>query len=285
LIDIFARASLERKREIPENLMLISEPTAGLLERLLSDPDHHVRGDAAQAAAFFGIGEMTPRIEMLARKGYRDTRQKALRSLCVLDPRTAQALAEEFVKSGSAEDQRIYLSAAELMDKELTYRLVQELLRSKKSKVAPEAVRILGKLAEQDPRFLDMTGELLSRKMVLPEVLEIIKKYRLTALQPKLLKLQRRLRNDPWLRYQTLSALSALGDQGLFDLFAAGLQDRHNLIKIGCIKALVRLGQPRASELISPFLASTDPDLRHAARTAVDTLMTGNNCSTYAGTN
>ncbi|HAR94535.1 MAG TPA: hypothetical protein DCR97_01005 [Deltaproteobacteria bacterium] len=285
LLDVFARAPLETKREISKNVTFITEPTAGLVEMLLSDPDHHVRGDAAQATACLGLTDMAPHIERLARKGYRDTRQKALRSLCILDPAAAQALAEEFVKNGTADDKGIYLSAAELMDKGLTYRLVQDLLRSKKHRVASEAVRAMGKLAEQDPRFLAMTGELLSRKRVLPEVLEIIKKYRLTALQPNLLKLQEKLRNDPWLRYQTLSALSAMEDQGLFDVFAAGLQDGHNLVKIGCIKALVRLGQRRAAELISPFLVATDPDLRHAARAAVDTLMVGDNYPLSVGTN
>lgn len=283
LLDILPTSSLETKREISGNLMLIAEPSTPLLEALLLDLDDHVKGDAAEAASFFLMKEMAPRIKELARKGYPDARQKALRSLCTLDPDAAQTLSEEFVSSGGAEDQEIYLSAAELMDKELNFQLVHKLLHSKENRVAAIAVRIMGRLIEKDSRYLDMLGELLLRKRVLPETLEIIKRTRLTALQPKLLKLLDGLRHDPWLRYQTLSALSALGDQGLFDVFAAGLKDEHNLIRIGCIKALARLGQMRAVDLISPFETAADADLRNTARTAMDTLMAGNGVSGPTG--
>jgi HEAT repeat protein len=275
LRDILSRSSLETKREIALNLTLIAEPYVRLVEGLLFDADDHIKGYAAEAAAFFNMHELAPRIEELSLTGYSDTRQKAFRSLCMLEQGRAQALAEEFVSRGNAEDKNIYLSAVEVMEKDLNYRLIQNLLHSRENRVVAMTVTVIGRLIEHDARYLDVIGDLLCRKKALPEALEIVKENKLIIFQHRLLNLLADLRHDTWTRYQTLSALAVMEDPNLFDVFAAGLKDEHNLIKIASIKALVRLRHIRAADLISPFLKNAETDLRHIAKTALDTLTGG----------
>lgn len=284
LRDIFSQSSIDTKREISRSLTLIADPSIQFVEGLLLDGDDHIRGDAAEAAAFFGMDRLSPRIEELAQTGYSDTRKKAFRSLCILDPLRAQALAEEFVLHGGGEEKKIYLSGVELMGRELNHRLIKRLLHSRENRIAAITVIVLGRLIEHDGRYLDLIGEMLRRRKALSETLEVIKENRLTSFQPELLKLLEELRDDLWARYQTLSALAAMEDQNLFDVFAAGLRHEHSLIRIASIKALSRLRRTRAAELISPFIKDGDADLRRAAQAALNTLMSGNQAPSLPGT-
>jgi HEAT repeat protein len=267
---------LETKREIVRNLTLIADPSVWLINDLLFDSDDHVRGDAAQAAAFYNMDELSSRVEELARAGFPDTRQKALRSLCRLKPGRAHALAEEFVNHGNADDKKIYLSVADAIDKETNYRLIRRLLHSKDVQVGALAAGVVGRMVGHDPRYLDLLRELLNKKRLLPETLEIIKEKRLTAFEPTLLDLLAEPHHNPWTRFEILSALAAMNDAALFDLFSAGLHDRHNLIIIASIKGLSSLGERRSVKLIRPFLEHPDPDLRHVAESAIGVL-TGDN--------
>jgi HEAT repeat protein len=275
--------SIEIRRELSRSLTLIAEPPTQFVEGLLFDADDHIKGDAAEAAAFFGMDELSQRIEELARNGYTDTRKKAFRSLCILNSIRARGLAEEFVLHGNGEDKKIYLSAVELMDKELNQRLIKRLLHSREKRIAAIAVTVSGRLIEHDGGYCDLIGEMLRRKKVLPETLDVIKQNRLSVFQPRLVELLDELHNDPWTRYQALSALAVMEDRTLFDVFAIGLKDEHDLVKIASIKALARLRETRAADLISPFLTNADANLRRAAEGALDSLMSGNELPLLAG--
>lgn len=280
---LLSLSSIEIRREVSRSLTLVAEPSARLVEGLLFDVDDHIRGDGAEAAAFFGMDQFSRRIEDLARAGYSDTRRKGFRSLCILNPARAQDLAEEFVTHGSGEDKKVYLSAVELMEKGLNHRLIKRLLHSREDRIAAITVTVLGRLLEGDGRYLDLLGEMLRRRRVLSETLDVVKENRLSIFRPELLDLLEGPHNDPWTRYQALSALAAMEDKSLFDVFAAGIKDEHDLIKIASIKALARLGEARAAALISPFLMDTDQDLRHAARVALDALPGQNERPLLAG--
>lgn len=272
LLKVLSLSPLEVKREIARSLTLIAGPSAELVENLLFDTDDHIRGDAAAAAAYFNICQLAPRVEELARMGFLDTRQKALRSLGMLDRNRARDLVEEFVDHGSIDDKKVYLAAVEVIDKETNYHLIRRLLHSRETRIAALAATAMGRLIEQDPRYLDYIEQLLRRRKILPEVLEIIKVRRLKTFQSGLLGLLTEVHDHPWTRYQVLSALAAMEDEALYDVFAAELNDDHNLMRIAGIKGLARLGQKRASELIWPFVRSSDPDVCHAAKTALDAL-------------
>jgi HEAT repeat protein len=268
----FDQSSLDGKREIARNLPLLTEPSPEFIEILLCDSDDHIKGYGAEAAAFFHMAGLSARIEEFARSGFSDIRQKALRSLCILDHHKAKALAEHFVTLGTGDDKKVYLGAMELLDEETNYHLIRTLIHSREIKIVALAVIGMGSLVEHDPRYLDLLGLLLRRRRVLPEALEIIKSKRLKVFKPEILHLLTEVHDSPWIRYQALSALAAMEDDGLFDLFAEGLKDEHNLIKIAGMRGLASLGRERAWDLISPFLENADPALRHAARTALDTL-------------
>lgn len=286
LLHILSRSRLETIREIAKNLTFIAEASPRIMGVLLYNMDDHVRGYAAEAALFFGMNEFVPRIEELARTGHADTRQKAFRSLATLSPGSAKILAEELTSQGKSEDAKIYLSAVDSIhsvDKELNYHLIPRLLCSRDNSVVAMTVRAMGKLIKQDPRYIAMIEELLYRKRALPETLEIIEQHRLKNFLPRLLDLLNEFPYDPWTRYRIVSVLAAMEDGSLVDLFAAGLEDEHNLVKIASIKALARLRHPRAADLIRPLMTSADTDLSHAALAAMNALSSGDENYAHAG--
>lgn len=269
LLPLFIASPVDIKREIIEHLPLLLSGTAiNLLREAIYDSDGHVKGDAMLAAGQMGMREFEDEISNTARTGYMDVREKALKSLIRLDYKEGKRVSEEFVIEGSADDKRVYLSAAGLMNAEDNYPLIRLLLSDEDERIRRRAVDLIGDFL-YDKRYIELIEGLLSSDDIPHEALKIVKEKGLSIFKERLIEVFTDKGIGLWTRYYALSALAIFEDPQLFNIFMQGLDDESEIIKIACIKALADLDDQRALESIRPFLDSENDDLRMAAEEAI----------------
>ena len=196
--------------------------------------------------------ELTGDVALMARKGFPDVRRKALLALLRLDADLALETIDGFVTGGSPEDKKIYLAVTPYLDGRTNFPFLEKLIGDADERVRQAAVRVIGNFVE-DERYLGLFETVLKSGDVPNEVLAVIGAKRLKSFRQRLLELFLDPLQPLWTRYHALSALAAFEDPSLFSVFAGGLKDENNLIKIGSLKALSGLHDKRAIPLHKTF--------------------------------
>ena len=272
LIDAYRSASVEVRREIIEHLGSVVEGSGyGIVKEAMHDPDGHVQGGAVAYAGRMGFGDLTKEVIEMSRKSYPDVRSKALRALIRLDLAEASTLIEEFVHRGSGADKKTFLAVADALDNERNYPYLSKLLVDDDEGIRKAAIGVCGNFLD-DERYMNILRGLLADTEIPHEALKVVKEKRLTMFKDRLVDLFSDGTKGMWTRYYALSALDALKDRTLFDLYLRGLEDDSSLIKIGSVNALAGLEDPRALLHIEPFAQSEDEDVRTTAEAAISRL-------------
>jgi HEAT repeat protein len=270
--EIFRSASAEVRRLIIGNIRDIVMGTGcEIVREAIHDADGHVLGDAVVAAGSMGMTELKEEVKEIAQKSFPDVRTKAMKALACLDKVEAMALAERFVNEGTSDDKKIFLAAASILDKEKSFILLSELLRDNDEGIRKAAIGAVGNFLD-DERFMNILKSLLKNEEIPHEALKIVKEKKLTIFRDRLISLFEDENRGAWTRYYALSALDSFRDHTLFDLFIRGLKDENNLLKIGSMKALGDLEDPRALVSIAPFTESDDEDIRSTAEFTISRL-------------
>jgi len=270
LYEIFVSSHVDVKREIAKNLpSIVKGGGSTILKEAIEDPDGHVRGDAVSAVGTMGAYDFKDRVIEIAKKGYPDMRQKALRALLRLDYDSFKNLVEDFVMRGSTEDKRLYISVAPFINQDDNYPLIKALLNDRDNLVRKGAISVVGRFLDND-RYMGLFNSLFKDDNVPHEALKIIKDRRLYAFKDRLIQIFSNNSNELWTRYYALLALGSLEDHTLFDVLVKGLEDENNIIKIGSLKALSGLNDKRALDFIKPYLSSDDDDIRVAAESVLE---------------
>jgi HEAT repeat protein len=215
--------------------------------------------------------ELTPDVELIAKKGFADVRKKALLALLRLDTGLALEAINGFVTSGSPEDKKIYLAVTPYIDGSTNFPFLERLIGDSDERVRQTAIRVIGNFVE-DERYLKLFETLLKSGDVPNEVLNVIGAKRLKGFRQLLTEIFLDPLQPLWTRYHALAALAVFGDLSLFSIFVGGLKDENNLIKIGSLKALSELHDKRAIPHIKPFTKSIDEDVLTAATLALSML-------------
>jgi len=270
LYDIFVKSNIDIKREITRNLCSIVKGGGySILREAIDDHDGHIRGDAVFAIGMMGAHEFKDRVIEIAKKGYPDMRQKALRALLKLDHDTFIKLVEDFVIKGSVEDKRLYISIAPFLNQDDNYPFIKALLNDSDNMVRKGAINVMGRFLDNGS-YMELFDGLFKDNNVPHEALKVIKDRKLHTFKDRLVDIFSNSRNELWTRYYALLALGALEDRGLFHVLVKGLEDENNIIKIGSLKALASLNDKRAMDFIKPYLSSNDDDIRVAAESVLD---------------
>jgi HEAT repeat protein len=270
---LFTSAPLTLKRVLVQQLPLIAGGDAtALLLKALNDEDGHVKGDAALAASRLGLKDLTEEIANISIDGFLDVRKKGLQALVTLDAGRGAELIEKLARSKRSEDRKVALTMVDQLDKEQAFRIMQVLLEDPDESVARSAICAAGSVVQRDSRYLRLFDKLLAERPVVHELLRVIREQRLDAFRDSLVQLFFEQGSIAWTRYQVLTALAALRDHSLLDVFVGALRDESALIKIGSIKALSDLGDATAIAYVGPFMKSQDVALRSAASAAVKEL-------------
>jgi HEAT repeat protein len=237
----------------------------------MHDADGHVRAEAVAIAGAAPMPELTGDVALMAQKGFPDVRKKALLALVRLDTGLAVEMIDGFVTVGSPEDKKIYLAVTPYLDRRTNFPFLERLIGDADESVRQAAVRVVGNFIEEE-RYLGLFETVLKSGDVPNEVLAIIGAKQLKGFRQLLLEIFLDLLKPLWTRYHALSALAAFEDLSLFSVFAAGLKDENDLIKIGSLKALSGLHNKRAIPHILPFTKSVDEDVSSAATLALEKL-------------
>ncbi|MCX8111063.1 MAG: HEAT repeat domain-containing protein [Syntrophorhabdaceae bacterium] len=270
LFNIFVKSHLEVKRELIRNLPSIVKGNGySIIKEAVEDPDGHIRGDAMAVIGTLGALEFKERVIEIAKKDYLDIRQKAMKALLRLDYGSFKMLVEDFVKKGSTEDKRLYISIAPFIKQDDNYPYIKILLSDADNTVRKGAIGVMGRFLDHD-RYMELFKGLLKDDNVPHEALKIIKDRRLDIFKDRLIGIFSNKNNDMWTRYYALLALGSFEDRSLFDTLIKGLDDENNIIKIGSLKALSSLNDERSLEFIRPYLNSEDEDLRTAAESVLE---------------
>ncbi len=265
LLQVFLSSSVDVKRELIVSLPDIVDGSGrSIIVEGMRDVDGHIKGDSAIAAGLMGLSELKGAILDIAKKGFVDVRIKALKVLIAFDMEEAKKAIDDFVYNGTSEDKKIYLAGACLLNSDMNLPLTEHLLRDSDENVVRGALDVAGNFIN-DKRYLDFLEAFLASQSIPHEVLKIIKEKRLHQFKGRLIDVFTDRDKGLWTRYYALLALGALEDPLLFDIFARGLNEDNNLIKIGCIKALADFKHKKALALIAPFLDDPDEDVRSAA--------------------
>lgn len=269
LHDVFVSAPVEVRREIIGNIENIVDGSGLLIiNEAIRDPDGHVQGDAVAAAGRLDFAQLKEEVRELSRRSYPDVRAKALKALIKLDLTEATAVIEQFVASGSPDDKKVFLATASTLDNERNFPFLSKLLEDDDDGVRKATIGVFGNFLS-DERYMNILTSLLKAEDIPHEALKVVKEKRLTAFKGRLIDLFENPERGMWTRYYALSALDSFQDHSLYDLFLKGLEDENNLIKIGSVKALSDLDDPRALIHIEPLTRSDDEDIRVTAETAV----------------
>jgi HEAT repeat protein len=272
LYRIFHSASAEARRLIARNIRTVVAGTGrDIIKEAMGDVDGHVQGDAVAAAGIMGLSDLKEEVKEIAGKGFLDVRTKALKALVRLDMAEAMLLMEQFVNGGTADDKKVFLAAADILDKEKNFEFLSRLLHDDNEGIRKAAIGAVGNFVD-DERFMNILKSLLKSEEIPHEALKIVKEKKLTMFRDRLTGLFEDETKGVWTRYYALSALDAFKDQTLFDLFIRGLRDESNLIIIGSMKALADLEDPRALMPIVSFTESSDEDIRSTAEFAISRL-------------
>lgn len=272
LLTVFCSSPLDTKREIMKQLSRISKGNGNkIIREALKDSDGHVQADAVAIAGNLSLKELTSDILMLAKKGYPDVRVKALLALLRIDMPMAIAAIEWFVKEGTAEDKRTYLSVTSHIDAETNFPFLEELITSGDERVRQMAVRVVGNFVENEP-YLELFETAFRAGNAPNEMLKVIGEKKLLSFKKPLLDLVQDPLQALWTRYHALSALGAFADRTLMPVFVNSLKEKDNLIKIGGLKALAELNDKRAVPHIRPYTKSADDDVKMAAMAALGKL-------------
>lgn len=265
LLKKFLSSSIEVKREIIKNLTdILKGDGYKIIEEALEDPDGHIKGDALLAIGALGVTEFKDRVIEMAKKGYMDVRQKALKALITLDPVSFHEIINDFVLKGSADDKKLYLFIAPYIEKDKNYPFVRALLGDNDNTIKKGTINLIGRFLD-DKRYFELFEKLLEANNIPHEALKIIKDKKLEMFKERLVQIFLNADNEMWTRYYALLALGAFGDKNLFHIFLKGLESDENIIKLGSLKALSNLCDKRALEYITPYLTSENDDLRIAA--------------------
>ena len=275
LLKAFCSSPLQIKREIMKQLGRVS-PGDGyrVIREAMKDSDGHVQADAVAIAGTVALRELIPDILIMAKNGFADVRTKALLAMMRLDLPMALAAIEWFVKEGSSEDKRAYLSVTAYLDGETNFPFLRELITDPDERIRNSAIRVIGNLIDHE-RYLDLFRAVLTGGEVPNEVLKVIGEKRLTAFRQLLLDIVLDPLQILWTKYYALVALGAFADRSLLTVFLGALKEKDNLIKIGALKALSELKDKRAIPQIRPYTKSADQDLKTAAQVALERLSQG----------
>ncbi len=272
LREIFKSSSVEVRRLIIENIETIASGKGyEIVREAIRDADGHVKGSAVAAAGNMGMTEFTEDIREIAIHSFPDVRTKALKAMMSLDKVEAMALADRFVNEGTLDDKKVFLSAAGIFDKEKCFLLLSELLHDRDENIRKAAISAVGNHIE-DERFMNIIKSLLKNEEIPHEALKIVRERKLTIFRDRLISLFQDENKGAWTRYYALTALDSFRDHTLFDLFLSGLKNDNNLLKIGSMKALGDLEDPRALMSIVPFTESDDEDIRSTAEFTISRL-------------
>ncbi len=265
LLKVFRSSSVDVKRELIVSLPDIVDGSGrSIIVEGMRDVDGHIKGDSAVAAGLMGLSDLKGTILEIAKKGFMDVRIKALKVLIAFDMEEAKKAIYDFVYNGTSDDKKVYLAGACLLNSDINLPFTEHLLRDPDESVVRGALGVSGNFID-DKRYLDFLEAFLTGPAIPHEVLKIIKEKRLRQFKDRLVDIFIDKDKSLWTRYYALSALGALEEPSLFDVFARGLNEDSNLIKIGSIKALADLKDKRATGLLSPFLDDPDEDVRSAA--------------------
>lgn len=270
LLRLFNSSSVDVRREIVRNLPFIVKGSGySIIKEAIEDSDGHIRGDAVAAIGTIGAHEFKDKVIEIAKKGFPDMRQKAMKALLRLDYESFKRLVEDFVKNGSPEDKRLYISVAPFIHHEDNYPHIKMLLNDADNMIRKGAINVMGRFLDNS-RYMELFKGLLKDDNVPHEALKIIKDRRLDIFKDRLVHIFSDISNDMWTRYYALLALGSFEDSSLFDILLKGLEDENNIIKIGSLKALSSLNDKRALEFIMPYLNSEDEDIRAAAESVLE---------------
>jgi HEAT repeat protein len=272
LLRCFKSSPLPTKREIMKQLGRITNGNGyKIIREAMQDADGHLQAEAAAIAGAVPMRELTPDVELIAKKGFADVRKKALLALLRLDRALALEAIDGFVTKGGPEDKKIYLAATPYIDGSTNFPFLERLIRDDDEIVRQSAIRVIGNFVE-DERYLNLFEAVLKSGDVPNEVLKVIGVKRLKGFRQLLMELFLDPLRPLWTRYHALAALAVFGDPSLFPIFVGGLKDENNLIKIGSLKALSELHDKRAIHHIRPFTKSIDEDVSTAATLALEKL-------------
>jgi HEAT repeat protein len=269
---VFCSSALNTKREIMKQLSRISCGNGNrIIREALKDSDGHVQADAVAIAGNLSLKELTSDILILARRGYPDVRAKALLALLRIDKPMALAAIEWFVKEGTPEDKRIYLSVTSHIDAETNFPFLEELIMSGDERVRQMAIRVVGNFVDHEP-YLQLFETVFRAGNAPNEMLKVIGEKRLMSFKKPLLDIVQDPLQALWTRYHALSALGAFADRTLMPVFVGSLKEKDNLIKIGGLKALAELNDKKVVPHIRPYTKSADDDVKMAAMAALGKL-------------
>ena len=119
LLRCFQSSPLATKREIMKQLGRITDGNGySIIREAMRDADGHIQAEAAAIAGAMSMRELTPDVELIAKKGFADVRRKALLALLRLDTALALEAINGFVTNGNPEDKKIYLAVTPYIDGE-----------------------------------------------------------------------------------------------------------------------------------------------------------------------
>jgi HEAT repeat protein len=272
LTSVYSASSVEVRRMIIANLPSIAAGKAlPILKEAITDADVHVKKEAVIVAGLKAVSELKDSVLHLARHGFFDVRVQALRALMSIDRNQALTLVKWLAESGSVEDKKTYLCIVDTIDSENNYPLIRVLLADRDEGVRRAAAKAIGNYLDE-PRYVDLFGELLIGRNIPHEALKAIKEKKLTGFRNILMEIFADETQKLWSRYYALAALSSFEDHGLFETFVKGLDDANSLIKIGSLKALSDLNNVAAIEYVRPCLLCKDDDVRSTAEHVIERL-------------
>ena len=272
LLKTFCSSQLPAKREIMKQLGQISRGKGyRVIREAMKDSDGHVQAEAVAIAGTMSLRELTGDILLMAKNGYSDVRMKALLALIRLDLPMALAAIEWFVKEGSSDDKRTYLSVTSHLDAKTNFPFLKELIADKDDKIRQMTIRVIGNFVE-NKEYLDLLKAVLKGGTTPNEVLKVIGEKKLIAFRQLLLDIVVDPLQVVWTKYYAVAALAGFADPSLFTVFVGALKEKNNLIKIGALKALSELRDKRAIPHVRPYTKSMDQDVKTAALTALERL-------------
>ncbi|HOJ42913.1 MAG TPA: HEAT repeat domain-containing protein [Syntrophorhabdaceae bacterium] len=270
LLDKFLTSSIEIKREIIQHLpRILRQDGFRIVKEALDDPDGHIKGDALTAIGGLGLKEFKDKVIELARNGYMDVRQKALRTLINLDFVKFHEIISDFALKGTKEDKKVYLSIAPFVNKDMNYPIVRFLLKERDETIRKSTINLIGRFLD-DEKYFELFKNLVDDDNVPHEALKIIKDKKMDIFKDRLVQIFLNTDNEMWTRYYALLALGSFKDTSLFDIFLRGLDSDSNIIKLGSLKALSNLNDKRVLDYIKPYLISDNEDIRLAAESILE---------------
>ena len=143
LLKTFCSSPLDTKREIMKQLSRVLPGDGYRVIRVaMNDEDGHVQADAVAVAGTLALTELSPDILLMARNGFTDVRIKALLALLRLDLPMALTAIEGFIKEGSSEDKKVYLSVTAHLDAETNFPFLRTLISDPDERIRQSATRV-----------------------------------------------------------------------------------------------------------------------------------------------